>query len=504
MKLCELTADIKGARLIGAADIHIRDIVYDSRKAGPDTVFVCMRGSRLDSHELIPEAYEKGCRAFAIMELPENAEGLYPDVSFVLCPDTREALSYMSQAFFDHPAKKLRLIGLTGTKGKTTTAYMIKDILEGMGHRVGVMGTVGCEIDGELFTTQNTTPESYEIQRYLDMMVKKGCTHAVMECSSQGFKMKRLSGMSFDVGAFLNITPDHIGPGEHADMDEYMRCKAMLFPASRRLFYNAGSEHLEEMFDISGRKRNEEGVSSFGLDRTSDYSAFDISYDELCGRAGMRYGFTYPGGQRSMFLAMPGEHNVLNALCASAVCMSLGADPEVIASVLSAISIKGRMEYAYVGHGFKVMVDYAHNEDSTEKLVRTLENYHPARLVLVFGCGGNRSVDRRIGMGRVAAREADMTIITSDNPRYEEPEAIIDDIEAAYLEAGGHKDRYVRITDRREAIAYAIEHGREGDLIAVIGKGHEEYQEIKGVRRHFSDREEIEKAGERLDRGYEA
>lgn len=505
-RLSELIEDTGYELLCGDISCEIKDIIYDSRKAAPDTVFVCMKGSRIDPHSFIPEVYEKGCRAFVISEpslVPEELKD--SGAAFVLCRDTRRALSLMSQVFFDHPAERLRLIGLTGTKGKTTTAYMIKSILEHAGHRTGIIGTVGCGIGEETFPTANTTPESYELQRFLSMMVEAGCSHAVMECSSQGFKMGRLHGLRFDAGAFLNISPDHIGPTEHADFEEYLSCKAELAPASEHFYYNAFADHIDELFSIAGMDPKSQSVSSFGLlpegwDRElPDVYGFGQRLVEDGAFAGTEFSFRAPGVERSLRLSMPGDHNVENALCAAAVCLGLGVHIDTIAEALSLVRVNGRMENVYAGHGFRVLIDYAHNEESMESLLRLLRGFRPGRLVVVFGCGGDRSRERRTGMGHVAAHMADLTVMTSDNPRTEPPEAIIDDIEQAYREAGGSPDACVRISDRREAIAWAMKNARSGDLIAVIGKGHEEYQEINGRRTHFSDREEIERIGREID-----
>ena len=506
-KLKELLCGLEYELISGDLSAEISDIVYDSRKTGPEMLFVCMKGSRADSHAYIPEAFERGCRAFAVSEKEAVPEELMGAAAFIYCEDTRAALSLMSQAFFGYPARRLSLIGITGTKGKTTTAYMVKSILEHAGFKTGIIGTVGCEIGDEKYPTTNTTPESYEIQKLLYTMAEKGCTHAVMECSSQGFKMRRLAGLRFDIGAFLNISPDHIGPDEHEDFEEYLSCKAMLFPASDKLIYNACAEHIDDLFRACGMEKSEERAISFGICR--DKEALDISGDEPCYRAselsyiyednfsGMGFLLSGPGFRKYMRLSLPGEHNVSNALCAAAICHELSVSEDVIGEALTLIRVNGRLETVYSGGGIKVLIDYAHNEESMQSLIRTLRNYDPGRIVVVFGCGGNRSVERRTGMGHVAAEHADFTVMTSDNPRREEPEAIIDDIENAYLKAGGRKDAYVRICDRREAIAFAMKNAKEGDLIAVIGKGHEEYQEINGVRHHFSDREEIEKiAGE--------
>ena len=494
-KLRELCADLQYELISGDLDTEISDIVYDSRKIRPGTAFVCMEGSRFDPHKLIPEAFEKGCRVFVISKLTEDVKRLSSEAAFIRCEDTRAALSLMSQTYFDHPARKLRLIGITGTKGKTTTAYMIKAILEASGRKTGLIGTVGCEIGRDFYPTRNTTPESYELQKYFAMMAEQGCTHAVMECSSQGFKLRRVEGLRFDAGIFLNISPDHIGPGEHRDFDEYLWCKSRLLRASDICFYNRDSEHLPELFEMAELSPKDRRFRSFGIDGDdADYRASDIGYVSEEDFIGLSFRLLGYGMSEELRLSMPGKYNVINALAAASVCSYLGVDISDIRSALSRINISGRTEEVYRDKIMRVIVDYAHNEESMRSLILTLRNFRPGRIVVVFGCGGDRSVERRIGMGREAVRHADFTVMTTDNPRTEDPVSIIDDIEKAYLEAGGRKDRYVRLTDRREAIRYAMENALPGDLIAVIGKGHEQYQEINGVRTHFSDQEEILKA----------
>lgn len=524
-RLSELCSDFKYELISGDLDAEISDVVYDSRKLKEGAIFVCMEGARFDPHKLIPEAFEKGCRAFVVSKQTPDVEKLKEKAVFILCNDTRSALSYMSRAFFRYPERELRLIGITGTKGKTTAAFMIKAILEEAGEKVGMIGTVGCMIGRDLYPTVNTTPESYEIHRLLRCMADAGCGYAVMECSSQGFKLRRLSGICFDAGVFLNISPDHIGPGEHKDFEEYLWCKSRLIGASKLFLYNAAAEHIDELFDLAGDQKNGQGVRSFrllseeagyapGQDSSEGqgqagpgtdgpveeyyYTAKGLHYISEGDFRGMGFIFSCPGGSFPMRLSMPGIFNAEDALAAVALCDVFGIDMGAANRALSEVRVSGRIETVYKDEDISVIVDYAHNEYSMRNLILTLRNFKPKRIVTVFGCGGDRSKDRRTGMGREAALLCDFTVMTSDNPRTEPPEAIIDDIEEAYLKAGGKRDRYIRICDRREAIRYAMEHAKPGDLIAVIGKGHEMYQEVNGVRSHFSDQEEIRKAGREL------
>ena len=521
-KLTEWLAGLDYEVLCGDAETEVSEVVYDSRKAAPGAVFVCMAGSKTDSHAFIPQVYAAGCRVFVV---EKSAEELCADETlcglfgkalrrgrkdsaaapvFIRVGNGRRALAFLSAARFGHPEQKLKLIGLTGTKGKTTVSYLLKSILEHCGERVGVIGTNGCEIAGEHFETKNTTPESYEISERLAQMAEAGCGYAVMECSSQGFKMHRTDAVLFDYGLFLNISPDHIGPLEHADFDEYLSCKAKIFAQSKIGVINADDAHAEELI-AAQRGRADFQMLTYGLlPETEDAAGAqpDLYADNL------RYlvdgsfvgtEFDVHGLVNGQFrLSLPGAFNVSNALAALCVCQSLGLPEEKVREALSEIHVSGRMEIVYKSDCFQVLVDYAHNEVSMESLLAALRQYRPKRLVVVFGCGGNRSKERRTGMGAAAARAADLTILTADNSRFEKTEDIIADIREAYFAAGGSRERLIEIPDRREAISWAMRHAEDGDMIAVIGKGHENYQEVCGERTHFSDREEILKAAETL------
>lgn len=554
--------------LCGSVEIPVKELVYDSKKAGPDTVFVCMTGSRTDAHAFIPNAAEQGCRTFvverslnelALQELPQGEQ-----FNIIRVAHARSALAYLSAARFDYPAEKLCLIGLTGTKGKTTTAYMIRDMLEHAGKRTGIIGTNGCEYGGRHYPTKNTTPESYELCARFHEMLEAGCTHVVMECSSQGFKMHRTDGFVFNYGLFLNLSPDHIGPLEHADFAEYLACKAKLLAQSRVGIVNAEDVHTAEVLQaaaqyFSGKSRTEMQrlaagtaaqvkeplpeqkslpdsafVSPEGVPETPPmtalytYGLFDSEQQTAAGQSALKKRKAVEAERKApdfyaenlcyqadavftgvafhveglisddVRLPLPGAFNVSNALAAIAVCTLLGIPKQTINEALLSIHVSGRMETVFRSKTLQVLVDYAHNEVSMESLLQTLRAYRPGRLIVVFGSGGNRAKDRRSGMGKAAARFADFSILTNDNPRDEAPEAILADIHAAYTAAGGNEEAVLEIPDRREAIRYALAHAKDGDMIAVIGKGHEDYQEICGKRTHFSDREEILEAAKTL------
>ena len=480
--------------LTGAADVPVTEVIYDSRKAFPGCVFVCMKGSRFDSHDCIREVFDKGVRAFVVekdpdeLSLPESDE-----ITVMKTRNVRKTLALLSAARFDHPEKELTIIGVTGTKGKTTSTTMLTTVLNEAGIRTGLIGTNGCFIRGERTATRNTTPESYELFSDFRKMVDAGCSACVMEVSSQAVKMSRIEGVTFDIGVFLNISPDHIGPDEHESFDEYLDCKAGVLRQSAAVVINRDTEHFDELMDQCGKH---EKTLFFSVDGEADEMAKNVRFLSEEGFFGSA--FEAAGRMNcKVRVPLPGKYNISNTLSVIATASLMGVDPESVVCGIQKTSVDGRSEVVAATERFSVLVDYAHNEVSMESLLAAIrEDYHPERLVVVFGCGGNRSKDRRTGMGTVAAKKADFTVITSDNPRYEKPEDILKDIEDAYLAAGG-KD-YILIPDRRTAIRWSMEHAAPGDLIAVIGKGHEDYQEICGVRTHFLDKEVILEEKEKL------
>jgi len=478
----------------GSTDVQADDVIYDSRKAAPGKVFVCIRGARADGHAFVREVYEQGVRAFVTEEdvsLPDSG-----DTVVIRVPDTRKALALLAAARFGNPFDKMTSIGITGTKGKTTSSTMLKTILEACGEKTGLIGTNGCFINGVRTETRNTTPESYELHSDFAKMVEAGCRYVVMECSSQGFKLDRTYGLAFDIGVFLNISPDHIGPAEHADFDEYLKCKSRMLAQSETSVVNLDDPRCSEVEEASGCKK--ENVLYYSVKNRADQSCREIRYiadEEFTGTEFIAEGL-FRGKVR---VPLPGYFNIENTLAVLCVCAKLGLPEDLCRKGILSTAVNGRMEVAVRNERFTIFVDYAHNEISMVSLLDTLRrDYHPKRLVVLFGCGGNRSKDRRTSMGKAAADSADFTVITSDNPRYEKPEDIIGDIWASYLKEGGDPEKCVRIADRREAIRYSMEHAEQGDMIAVIGKGHEDYIEICGERTHFLDREVILEEKEKL------
>lgn len=480
--------------LQGSLDAQVWDVSYDSRKAKEGDVFVCMTGTRVDSHLFIPQVEEAGVKVIVIERpLEELLKAVDPQATVIRVQDGRRALALLSAARFGHPAKKMVTVGVTGTKGKTTTTHMIKAILEAAGKKVGMIGTNGTVIGDRVTPNLNTTPESYQLHQAFADMVEAGCEYMIMEVSSQGIKMHRTDGLFFDYGLFTNISPDHIGPDEHADFAEYLYYKSRLMSMCRVGLVNSGDEHYEGIVKDAACRLYTYRVWEEGA-APADFEAKNVRYVAEENFVGTEFDVT---GRLSMDvrLGIPGLFNVDNALAAMSLCSFMGLDEERMCHALEHIRINGRMEIVHTSKRCTVLVDYAHNAVSMESLLGTLRNYHPKRLVCVFGCGGNRSKDRRYSMGEIGGRMADLCILTADNSRYEKPEDIIADIRSSIEKTGG---AFVEIPDRRKAIEYSIENARPGDMIAIIGKGHEDYQEICGVRHHFLDREVIEETIEKL------
>jgi len=380
-------------------------------------------------------------------------------------------------------------IGVTGTKGKTTTTYMIKAILEAAGEKTGLIGTNGAIIGSDHFPTMNTTPESYILQEYFAKMVEQGCRYMVMEVSSQSYLMHRVDGIFFDYSIFLNISNDHIGPNEHASFEEYLYYKKLLLQNSRVCLVNRDDGHFREI--IEGAKAE---IKTFSMEHSADFRAADVKYIREHDFVGLD--FKMEGDYESRLrVNVPGLFNVYNAMAAAGVCSCLGLSKERVAHALEHMQVDGRMEIVYKSAKCTVIVDYAHNAVSMESLLMTLRDYKPKRLVVVFGCGGNRARDRRYSMGEIGGKLADLSIITADNSRFEKTSDILADIKTGLSRTEG---KFIEIPDRREAIEYSLSHAQEGDIIAIIGKGHEDYQEIEGVRHPFLDRTVVQEAVQKL------
>ena len=482
MVLAALLEKLEYELVSGSEDMQIENVVYDSRKVTEGSLFICIEGGTADGHTFIPDVVKKGAKALIVTK---DVSGLLPadaDVTVIRVKDSRYALAFVSAAYFGHPAEKLKVIGITGTKGKTTTTYLVKSILEHAGHKVGLVGTIEAVIGQEHIPANNTTPESYVLQEYFAKMVEAGCDTVVMEVSSQGLMLHRTQGFVFDYGIFTNIEPDHIGPLEHKDFADYMHCKGLLFKQCRVGIVNCDDAHYQDVIRDHTCK-----IETFGFAENADYRAQDLKLISGAGFLGIDF---KARGKVNLDIELhaPGRFSVYNALCAIAICNHFGVTADEVKEALLQAHVKGRIELVKVSDDFTLMIDYAHNAMALESLLTTLREYKPKRLVCLFGCGGNRSKLRRYEMGAVSGKLADLTVITSDNPRNEEPQAIIDDIKVGMSKTDG---KYVEIIDRKEAIAYVIRHGQPGDVIVLAGKGHEDYQEIKGKKYPLDERDII-------------
>lgn len=481
MKLRKICEEIEYTLLQGSLETEVRDIIYDSRKIAPETMFVCMVGAVTDGHKYIPDAVEKGASVI-VLEKEEETAQIPENITVLKVASARLALALMSAALFDHPARKLVTIGLTGTKGKTTTTYMIKKVLEMAGKKVGLIGTIGAMIGEEHLPSKNTTPESYELHRMFAAMVEAGCEYVVMEVSSQGLKLDRTAGILFDYGIFTNLSPDHIGPAEHASFEEYMECKSLLFRQCRIGIVNADDEHVDGIL-----KGHTCEVKTFSAEREADLMASDIGFINEDGKLGMHFNVTGCMDCQAK-VHIPGRFSVYNSMVTMLVCHLAGISDEAILEGLSKVQVKGRVEMLPVSKDYTLIIDYAHNEVSTRSVLTTLMEYHPKRLICVYGGGGNRSKLRRYDMGEVTGEMADLCVLTCDNPREEEIRDINNDIKVGLARSNG---KYIEIDDRKEAIAYCMKNAKPGDMIVLLGKGHEDYQEIKGVKYHFDEREAV-------------
>ena len=478
MKIRRLLEELEYTLLAGDIDTEISTLVYDSRKVQEGSVFVCISGTLRDAHDFIPDVIAKGAKAIVVEKDVERKEG----ITYIKVENSRRALAYLSAAYFGHPARKLKTIGITGTKGKTTTTYMVKSILESAGIKTGLIGTIEAIIGEEHIPAANTTPESYVVQEYFRRMVDAGLDAVVMEVSSQALMLYRVEGFTFDIGVFTNLEPDHIGENEHKDFEDYMHCKSLLFQQCKKGIFNGDSEFISGI--LEGHTCE---VETFGYQASNDLRAEQVELKKDHGALGVKY---HVAGRMNFDVEVnvPGTFSVYNSLTAIAICEQFNVDIEKIKTALNNVKVKGRIEIVPVTKRYTLMIDYAHNAMALESLLTTLREYEPGRLVCLFGCGGNRAKSRRYEMGEVSSRLADLTIVTSDNPRNEEPMDIIEDILVGVHKADG---AYVTIPDRKEAIAYSMLNAKDGDIIVLAGKGHEDYQEIKGVKHHMDERELI-------------
>ena len=472
MKLKEIIRDIPVQRMSADPETEITGVSYDSRQTQPGDLFVAVRGFEADGHRFIPKAMERGAAAVLCETPPEDG------TPFVQTADTRLGLALASRDFFGNPAGEMTLIGITGTSGKTTSSYLLKHLLESkLDAKVGLIGTNGNWIGDEYLHTEHTTPESYELHRLFRRMADAGCTHVVMEVSSHSLTLERVAGITFDVGVYTNLSQDHLD--FHKDMEDYAAAKRKLFSQCRTGWVNADDAWAGFM---------REGAAcpcrSYSVERND---ADLVAKDVRLSAAGVRFAALYEGRLAITRLGIPGLFSVYNALAVMAAGLSLGIPLEECADAMSsAKGVKGRMELVPTDGDYAVLIDYAHKPDALEKVLRTLRPVTRGRLIALFGCGGDRDHLKRPIMGKIAAELADICVVTSDNPRTEDPQAIIDDILSGMKNAG---TAVQVIPDREKAIAWALDKAGPGDVVLLAGKGHEDYQVVGKEKRHMDERE---------------
>ena len=475
MKLEKLLNNIEYTLLNGSIDTSVKDIAYDSRNVLEGYAFIAIVGNNVDGHDYIDSAIDKGASVIIV----SKDVNISSDVTVIKVDDTSKILSRLSMNLFDNPQKKMKTIAITGTKGKTTVSFMIKKILEVAGYRCGVIGTTGIYIGDKYYVSKNTTPLSYDTIKYMNEMVNDGIEYLVMEVSSQALKYDRVNDIMFDYGIFTNLTRDHISEFEHSDMDDYVKSKAKLFKQCVNGIFNLDDEYFFSMVDMG-----ESSINTYGY---SDKADLRVEKMDLY-RDGSKIGIdiNLDGVIKDSFrVSTPGKFSSYNVMAAILTCQMMGIDVKYMKKALSDFSVKGRIEPVMVSDDFTLLIDYAHNGVSTESILSTIREYEPKRIVTIFGCGGNRSRDRRYEMGEVAGKYSDFCIITEDNNRYEEFDNIAKDIIVGINKTDCE---YKIIANRKDAIKYAIENGMSGYIIMLLGKGHEDYMEIKGERIPFDER----------------
>lgn len=481
MNLKSILIGIDGLKAKGNLDLEVSSVECDYRNVKEGSLFVAIKGFEVDGHSFINKAIENGATAVIFEEGSDYKEFINnKGVTFIMAPNTRLALSLCSCNFYDNPSKKMKVIGITGTKGKTTTSFMIKKILEKQGKKVGLIGTIAIYIgDNKVKNSDITTPESNKLQEILEKMYQLGVEVVVMEVSSQSLKLDRVAGIEFYAGVFTNLSEDHISKKEHENMQEYFETKMKLFDMCKYAFINADNLYTAKVPALIKDKCT---VETYGIDNYCNFLAKDVTitntYSDFKAKLETR--------NERIKVSIPGRFSVYNALAAIKVSQLFGAKPDTIKEALENVKVLGRSELVDNKLELKVMIDYAHTPDSLENILKTVKQYTIGRVICVFGCGGDRDKTKRSIMGEIAGRLADYTIITSDNPRTENPEEIVQQIEEGTKKTKG---KYECIVDRKEAIRKAITMQNKNDIVIIAGKGHEMYQEINKEKIPFNERE---------------
>lgn len=482
MELKKILAGLEGLKVKGNLDLEINSISNNSKEIKDKDLFVAIKGFDVDGHEHIKEAIKNGAIAILaqedqidkelIKEIPDN-------ITLILSQNTRYALAIAACNFYQNPSKKMKLIGVTGTKGKTTTTYMIRDILEKQGIKVGLIGTVASYVgDKKIANNENTTPESLKLQEIFSKMLEEKCEVVVMEVSSQSLKLDRVAGCEFEIGIFTNFAEDHISEKEHENMDDYFNSKVKLFKMCKKGLVNADDVYASMVPKLVPECQ----FTTYGIDNYCNFLAKDITVTNQY----VDFKVKITDRNERVKVSIPGRFSVYNSLAAIYVAMQFGCSSENIKEALVNIRVPGRSELVDNKLGLTIMIDYAHTPESLEKILSSVKIYTKGRVISVFGCGGDRDKNKRPMMGEVSGRVADYTIITSDNPRTENPEDIVDSIEEGMKKTKG---KYEIEVNRKEAIRKAITMANKKDIIVLAGKGHEQYQEINKVRYPFDENE---------------
>ena len=491
MKLKELLVGLEGLKAKGDLDLDIKGIESNSKNVEEGFLFVAIKGFQVDGHKFIDSAIENGAIAVVFEEGCDlkAIKGL-EKVTVIMAKDTRRALAIISSNFYKNPSKKFKLIGVTGTKGKTTTTFMIKEILEKAGKKVGLIGTIATYINGKrLGDSERTTPESLELQKLFSQMVKEKVEVVVMEVSSQSLKLHRVDGCDFDIVLFTNLSEDHISPNEHPDMQDYFNSKLKLFEMCKVGIVNTDDLHGAKIPDMFPDSQ----ITTYGIDNFANVLAKDITITNSY----VDFRVKITDRNERVKTCIPGRFSVYNSLAAICVAKKFGIDPETIKQALLEVRVPGRSELVNNKLEIPIMIDYAHSPESLENILQAVKSYTRGKVISLFGCGGDRDAGKRPIMGEISGRIADFTFITSDNPRTEDPEKIVKQIEEGIKKTKG---KYKVIVDRTEAIKEAIKMATKRDIIVLAGKGHEPYQEINGIKHPYDERiivneliEEIEK-----------
>lgn len=494
MELKKILVGLENLKVKGNLDTEIKGIAKSSNEVKEGYLFVAIKGFTVDGHKFIEDAIKNGATAVMVEEGCDlKSIKFKEDTIIIMAKSTREGLAIVSSNFYNNPSTKFKLIGVTGTKGKTTTTYMIKEILEKAGQKVGLIGTIATYINGKkIKDSERTTPESLELQQLFAQMVEEGVETVVMEVSSQSLKLNRVAGCNFDIVIFTNFSEDHISPKEHPDMEDYFNSKLKLFEMCKTGIVNTDDLHGAKI----PRLFPESNITTYGIDNFANVLAKDITITNSY----VDFKVKIKDRNERVKTGIPGRFSVYNSLAAICVAQKFGIDPEVVKQALLEVRVPGRSEMVDNKLELPIMIDYAHSPESLQNILYATKSYTRGRVISVFGCGGDRDSSKRPIMGEISGKVADYTIITSDNPRTEKPEDIIKAIEEGISKTKG---KYEVVVDRTEAIEKAIKMANKRDIIILAGKGHETYQEINNEKNHFDEREIVKEIIEKIQKSNE-